>query len=377
MIIVIGGGIYGLYSALYLGKRTDNIVQILEYENRAINRASWINQARVHMGYHYPRSITTAMKSAEYFKRFVDDYYFCIHKNFKQIYAMSKDFSWTNACDFERFCNSIGIKCELVDSNKYFKNQMCDGAFLTEEYTYDAQILRDYLLNEIDKFKNIKIEYGVRIANVKKEGVYVLETNKGVYYSDYVINATYASTNQISNLFGESLFNVKYELCEIILCDVNDKMKEIGITVMDGPFFSIMPFGKTGLHSLTSVVFTPHLTSSEIFPEFECMNSMNGVKGYCCREQLGNCNECSNKPLTAWHYMSKLAQKYVRDDYCFSYNKSLFSIKPVLLASEIDDSRPTVIQTNSGSPKFISILSGKINTIYAIDMILDEVITNE
>ena len=27
---------------------------------------------------------------------------------------------------------------------------------------------------------------------------------------------------------------------------------------MDGPFFSIMPFGETGLHSLTSVTFTPH-----------------------------------------------------------------------------------------------------------------------
>ena len=29
-------------------------------------RATYINQARVHMGYHYPRSYSTAIKSAHY-----------------------------------------------------------------------------------------------------------------------------------------------------------------------------------------------------------------------------------------------------------------------------------------------------------------------
>ena len=49
--------------------------------------------------------------------------------------------------------------------------------------------------------------------------------------------------------------------CEIILCTVDERLKNTGITVMDGPFFSLMPFGQTGLHSLTSVTFTPHETS--------------------------------------------------------------------------------------------------------------------
>lgn len=50
-------------------------------------RATYINQARVHMGYHYPRSLSTAMKSAGYFKRFTEDYSFCLHTAFQQIYA--------------------------------------------------------------------------------------------------------------------------------------------------------------------------------------------------------------------------------------------------------------------------------------------------
>ena len=35
--------------------------------------------------------------------------------------------------------------------------------------------------------------------------------------------------------------------------------------------------------------------------------------------------------------------------------------------SEIDDSRPTVIRRCSDNPRFISVLSGKINTVYELD----------
>ncbi len=137
---------------------------------------------------------------------------------------------------------------------------------------------------------------------------------------------------------------------------------------MDGPFFSIMPFGKTGLHSLTSVTFTPHVTSYENLPVFECQETCG--ENYCSPNQLGNCNTCSAKPKTAWPYMSNLARKYLNDELKFEYAGSLFSIKPILKASEIDDSRPTVIKVNHTEPDFVSVLSGKINTVYDLDVLL-------
>lgn len=60
----------------------------------------------------------------------------------------------------------------------------------------------------------------------------------------------------------------------------------------------------------------------------------------------------------------------MREEYAFSYEKSLFSMKPILKASEIDDSRPTVIRALSEDPVFISVLSGKINTVYDLDPFL-------
>ena len=168
-------------------------------------------------------------------------------------------------------------------------------------------------------------------------------------------------------MLGYEPFKIKYELCEIILCSVSENLKNTGITVMDGPFFSIMPFGKTGYHSLTSVTFTPHITSYNVLPAFECQKRSNG---FCTKEKLGNCNDCPAKPKSAWSYMANLAKKYLKDEYEFKYEGSLFSMKPILKASEIDDSRPTVIKQFSSNPTFISVLSGKINTVFDLDEVL-------
>jgi len=68
--------------------------------------------------------------------------------------------------------------------------------------------------------------------------------------------------------------------------------------------------------------------------------------------------------------MSALARKYLKPEYDFEYKESLYSMKPILMSSEIDDSRPTVIRIHSEAPTFISVLSGKINTVYDLDEVL-------
>ena len=366
--IIIGAGLYGLYAALFCARMNQSVL-VLEHDEVPFSRATYINQARVHQGYHYPRSISTAMKSAGYFERFNRDYDFCIHTKFEKIYATSRQYSWSNGAQFKKFCTVAGIPCmELLPEN-YFKKDMCDGAFLTEEYTYDAMLLKDYFLQEITGFHGVQIRYKTRIERIEKDAdKYVIRTADGrTYASGFVLNATYAGTNQILELAGFEKFKIKYELCEIILCEVNDKLQSYGFTVMDGPFFSIMPFGKTGLHSLTSVTFTPHTTCYDDVPTFSCQPLS---EGHCSTQRLGNCNTCPARPRTAFPYMANLARKYLRDEYSFQYRKSLFSMKPILMNSEIDDSRPTVIRVYTKKPTFVGVLSGKINTVYDLDGVL-------
>ena len=245
--IIIGAGLYGLYSALFCCERGQRVI-VLECDATPFRRATYINQARVHQGYHYPRSISTAVKSAGYFERFNRDYNFCVNKEFDQVYATSSRYSWTDGKQFKDFCKAAGIPCEELHPGNYFKKGMCDGVFRTREYTYDAQILKDYLLTKLEAYQGkITLLYGVRISQIERlTDAYMIHTEDGAAYrSGFVLNATYAGTNQILEMAGFEKFDIKYELCEIILCDVNEKLKDIGFTVMDGPFFSIMPFGKT------------------------------------------------------------------------------------------------------------------------------------
>ena len=360
-----------MYSTLFCGKRGEKTLT-LEIDKGAFGRATHINQARIHMGYHYPRSYSTAIKSANYFERFAQDYSFSIQHSFSQIYATSTNFSWTSGRQFEKFCCNTGIPYEKVAPEKFFKDGLCDAAFLTKEYTYDAQILKEYFLDEIAKYPCVEIQYSVRIESiVSRNGKYIATLGNGLSAcAPFVLNATYASLNQVIDLLRFEKFKIKYELCEMILCTVNEKLKDVGITVMDGPFFSIMPFGKTSYHSLTSVTFTPHFASCDPLPTFPCQFRSYD---FCGPKRLGNCNDCPTKPKSAWDYMNSLAKKYLKEEYQFSYADSLYSMKPVLSASEIDDSRPTVIKKHSENPTFVSVLSGKINTVYD----LDEVLSNE
>lgn len=105
------------------------------------------------------------------------------------------------------------------------------------------------LMKQISALPNIEIIYSAQIDTIeKKDGEYVVCLDGGKLYSGgFVLNATYASVNQILSKIPEfELFSIKYELCEIILCNVNDELKKIGLTVMDGPFFLSCLLGKQG-----------------------------------------------------------------------------------------------------------------------------------
>ncbi len=365
--IIIGAGLYGLYAGMISAKKGEKVL-ILEKDQEAFMRATYINQARVHLGYHYPRSLSTAQSTAKYFDKFINQFPECIEKDFDQIYATSTHFSWTDGKEFKKFSQNANIPCEEVAKEDYFKQGMVDNAFLTKEVTFDAIILRDKLLEEIKKYNNVEIKYSQAVIGIKKENdVYKLITKEGEFDSCFVLNATYASVNEICELAGFEPFKIKYELCEVILCKVNDELKNVGITVMDGPFFSIMPFGKSGYHSLTSVTFTPHKTSFDTCAIFSCQKNSEGK---CNEKYLGNCNNCPAAPKSAWGYMSQLAKKYMLDKFEFEYVKSLYSMKPILKASDVDDSRPTCIKVHTKNPTFVSVLSGKITTVYDLEEVL-------
>ena len=293
-VVVIGAGMYGLYCAKFLSSQKINIL-ILEQDSSAFLRASKINQARFHNGLHYPRAQRTVTDILKYRNRFIEEFEFCLNRNFDAFYAISSDGSLTSAVDFLSFMKENHIPYVEKDPLIYFNKDRIDALYLTEEYTYDYNMLREYFLE-------------------------LIETRK----------------IKINQLFNKKQLDLKYELCEIILCRVPQLMKNKGFTVMDGDFFSIMPFGFSEWHSLTSVHHTPHHVSKNEL-RFPCMK--NELK--CCQNRLLNCNYCLNKPNTSYLQMKELIQEYLRPELSnVKFKETLFTIKPVPIESECTDNRP-------------------------------------
>ena len=365
--VVLGTGIYGLYAATLLLQKGYKVA-LVERDKTAFGRASYVNQARVHYGYHYPRSISTAKYAIKYFKRFKKDFNFAINDKFKKIYALSSGMSYTSAKQYAKFCKYLGIPSFETDPSEYFNEGTIESAFETEEYSFDAMMIKNHFMEKIKSYKNVEIFFNKNLENAeKKKNSYILQFGDGsIFETSAVLNATYASVNQIIDKFNHEKFKLKYEISEIILCKVSNKLKGAGITIMDGPFLSIMPFGLSEYYSLSAVQYTPHRTSFNDLPTFDCQAKNEN----CSPTNLDNCNSCAAKPETSWKYMLQLSKKYLNPEISISYESSLFAIKPILVESEIDDSRPTIIKTFSENPTFISVLSGKINGIYELERLL-------
>ena len=71
--VVVGGGFYGACLALVLRSISSGVL-LIERDDELFKRASKVNQARIHTGFHYPRSFVTAYRSWRLHKRFMQDF---------------------------------------------------------------------------------------------------------------------------------------------------------------------------------------------------------------------------------------------------------------------------------------------------------------
>lgn len=367
--IVVGGGLFGAYAALYLSKKGLKVC-LLEKEKRLFAKASVVNQARLHGGYHYPRSIATARMSDENKARFTRDHHDFINFSFKQFYAIDRYGSLTDAAQFERFCNYLSIPCELIKSHPLISMRRLEALYLTEEYSFDPILIAHHYTQALNQDANVDLRCGAELLRgVSTAGEWFLEYQEGnkryQVLTPRVINATYAATNAVNEKFNLGAIDLQHEISEMVLLSAPE-LGELGLTVMDGPFASLMPYGKTGLLSLSSVAYTHHKVSYEKKPGFNCQQHNPD----CQPDSLADCNFCAARPVSAQAKMLAQIRQYFKQRVQLHYYSSLFTIKSKLQANAIDDGRPTEITCLQENPAFYCIFAGKINSIYEIEKVL-------
>lgn len=359
--VVIGGGLFGAYSSLVLG-RLGYSVLLIEQGHELMSRASLVNQARLHTGLHYPRSIVTARKSLGYYTKFRKRFPSAVF-DFNQIYAISSHNSKTSAHDYRSFVQRLGLDYQVIDSDEFFNPGTVELALKVEEPTFDAQILRRLIMSEIQSESRISVSLDTAVVGGKlssKKSFLTLNNGLEVETGGLVI-ATYAGINPIRQSLGLKGLPLSFELAEISLGVVNPEMAGLGFTVMDGPFWSLMPFGNSGSVSLTSVGVTP-LRKSKSLPVFDCQNMRTG----CTPLKLSDCNSCNVRPTSGLTHQIQQMKLFLKNQDFFTPVKCLITVKSTLNSTEVDDARPTLIQKELDSNTW-TVFSGKVSTIFDLE----------
>ena len=451
--IIIGGGFFGAYIALQLKEKYNSIL-VLEQESDLLLHASLNNQARVHNGYHYPRSLSTAISSRRHFKTFCNEFKTAIKNDFAKYYAIANIGSKTSSTQFYRLFKQFDIFIESVPNHikAMFNKKLVSDVFLTREYAFDAAILREILKERLES-KNIEIATNTQAVCVREDkcGLYVeiqgysaciavsadskakesqadssnaesmsLDSNTSnapaeVSWSDFsgfgakgegsllkandralseqsaksaqetmretqklhaslILNCTYAGINHLLQNSHLPPLPLKFEMTEMALVNVPVSLQDISVTIMDGAFFSLMPYPSKDCYTLSHVRYTPHFAWRDFSLEsklkaYNLQDSNNpltqATSPYTILQTFKQ-NATSNFPL-----MKADARRYMPILESLEYLDSLYEIKTLQIQNEIDDGRPIIFAKDYGLKGFCTIMGGKIDNIYEIAELLD------
>ncbi|MDX2079423.1 MAG: FAD-dependent oxidoreductase [Terrimicrobiaceae bacterium] len=360
--IIIGGGFFGAYLALLLKARGLNPV-ILEREPDLLLRASYNNQARVHNGYHYPRSLMTAVRSRINFPRFIEDFPDCVFEGFEKYYAVGRVLGKVTAGQFELFMQRVGAPLTPAPDRvrKLFNFHLIDEVWTAREIAFDAGKLRQVMRARLAS-ADIPIFLGTNAdrLHTSDDTKLVIESSgpdgAQLWRTSHVFNCTYSGLNRIRRSSGLPLIPLKHEFTEMALVRPPEALAGISVTVMCGPFFSLMPFPDRGLWTLSHVRYTPH---------HSWRDDASSPDPY---EHLERTPKVTNGPL-----MIRDAARFMPEIANCRQEDSLWEIKTVLPQSELDDGRPILFQRDSHIPGLISIMGGKLDNIYDIPQELDAI----
>jgi glycine/D-amino acid oxidase-like deaminating enzyme len=357
-VVIIGGGFYGCSVGHALARAGESVL-LLESRDALLLRASYVNQARIHHGYHYPRSLLTALRSSVNFPRFVADYGDCIDSSFDKYYAIARSLSNVTADQFVRFCERIGAPIAPAprEVRELFDDSMVEQVFRVTEFAFDAVRLRDQVARDLDA-TGVDVRLGCRagrIAAASGGGMAVtFEGPDGTQsvHATRVFNCAYAGLNGVLVDSGLPPIPLKHEITELALVEPPPPFDRMGITVMCGPFFSIMPFPARGCHSLSHVRYTPHCEWHE--------GGANGLPGPASdRFEL-------TRFRSRFEHMVRDASRFAPGLAGCRHIDSIWEVKTVLPRSEVDDSRPILLWEDYGLPGLTCVLGSKIDSVYDV-----------
>lgn len=357
--VIVGAGFYGMSIARFLaGEGRMKKVLVLEREQAPMRRASLHNQARLHHGYHYPRSLSTANASRRNMIRFMRDFPEAVSESVRAVYAIAARHSRVTPRQFELFCARIGLplRPDLPEDKALFDPAMVERVYRVVEPVFDAARLAERMSVELAA-ANVEVRCGAEVTGFSpnassggpaiRVGIRDLEPIR----ARYVFNCTYSSLQGFQGTpTTGAVPGLVHEYAELALVSLPGAWRDRAITVMDGPFFSLTPLPGSDRHILSHVTYTPHLRIA-------------GSKGFDATLSMPVTGE---NLRTRFPYMIRDAARYVPALAGAWYEDSWFEWKTILPENDLDDGRPILFHRHADIPGLYSVLGGKMDNIYDV-----------
>jgi hypothetical protein len=341
-VLVIGAGLFGSSTAALLASKEVQ-VDLVEAEGDILKMASRVNHNRIHLGYHYLRSIDTAAQSIEGLLSFLFHFGDAVVYQFPNYYAIAKEGSKTTASQFLDFCERVGIGYdEEMPPDNLFDKSSLEACFRVPEPVYDHILLKKIVKKKLAN-PNINLYVNTQCLGLKKlpDETFEAKLSTGTKQYDVVINCTYSNINQINSYLGIPQKRLLYE--DVMIPVFKYPSPAFGLTVMDGPFCSVMPRGMRKnefllYHVKESLLHTKLATEKPEFPKKEFTN-----------EDFKSSGSIYDK--------SAYFMPFLRNVEPDGYNRITRAVY-----ENDDDARLTELFTYDGISNYFTILSGKVTT---------------
>ncbi|MDB4390913.1 FAD-binding oxidoreductase [Akkermansiaceae bacterium] len=339
-VIIIGAGIFGCELALQF-ENAGYEVLLVEKESEILTGASRFNQNRLHLGYHYPRSRETALQAIESYHDFSARFSSAIRKGKESLYCVSKSDSLVSFEEYVQFCDDLELDYKVLPTCSFKESLnldlVHDHIISTNEAVFDIDVIKRNLERFV-RNSNVEVAYKTKVKKilVGERGNNILVENGKFVQGGIIINCTYS---EINKLFEEREFQIPLKFQNVILPLINCGVKIPAMTIMDGPFCSILPKGLTEETYILSNVGTSVLQEKSDVTELKQLDSYD--KKFFAQAVYESC----------LNYFPVLKKASVIDSWVV--RKALTTNK--------DDRRTTNVHRLPGT-RIYAVLQGKVST---------------
>jgi glycine/D-amino acid oxidase-like deaminating enzyme len=337
--VVIGGGIHGVTVATALADVGIH-VNLVEKNEQLLSGTSAATHNRAHRGYHYPRSLRTARECMLGLRYFESRHPEALTSPRENYYAIEKA-SRVSTQAYEAFCRRLQLECtDRWPDRSLLSRRHLDGCYLVSEPCFNLRRLTQSLCEHLRE-RDVALFLGSSaMRSERRRGKHLVTVRRPdqefVLESDLVINATYAETNAVLDRCRLSADRIAYEyhVTEVVVLR-NPGEAIPAITIMDGPFMTLLPYaGHDDLLLLYDVMHSVHERRSEPFSGSPTPRTSN------------------------WPIMREHGRRYFPFIDSLEYVRSYWGVRPVSVPDR-RSARDTKIIAHRSSPGFFSICEGK------------------